>query len=123
MGAAATFTALGLEEMDAELAALSGDDYVDYLRGFQESTLAQPIPAELLDLVVIDFSSDLGSISAPTLIVWGDRDAICPRSQQGALLRAIPGARLSVRAGADHAMHWEHPQRFAAELAAFCDAV
>jgi len=138
MGGATAFTHLGLEEMDGELATLTADDYVDYLRGFQESTLAQPIAPELLETAVtesakvsiptfrallrdaclVDFSADLGRIAAPTLVVWGERDAICPRSEQDGLIAAIPGARLSVYARAGHAMHWEEPERFAAELAA-----
>jgi non-heme chloroperoxidase len=97
MGGATTFTHLGLEEMSDEVAALSGDEYVDYLRGFQESTLARPIPAELLETAVsesakvaiptfrallrdtclVDFSSALGTIAAPALVVWGERDAFC----------------------------------------------
>src|SRR5215210_1321605 len=43
---APTFAALGVDEMTAELAAMSDPLDVDYLRGFQESTLARPIPAE-----------------------------------------------------------------------------
>jgi non-heme chloroperoxidase len=143
MGSATTLIGLGLEEMNDEVTGLAGDDYVDYLRGFQESTLARPIPADALETAVsesakvsipvfrallndaclVDFSSELGTIAAPALVVWGERDAICPRGEQDGLLAAIPGARLSVYAGAGHAMHWEEPERFAAELAAFCEEV
>jgi pimeloyl-ACP methyl ester carboxylesterase len=143
MGGAATFAHLGLEGMDDELAALADGEYIDYLRGFQESTLAQPIPAELLetavsesakveiptfrallhDVCLVDFASALGAVTAPTLVVWGERDAICPRAEQDALVAAIPCARLSVHRAAGHAMHWEDPVRFAAELADFCQEV
>jgi non-heme chloroperoxidase len=34
-------------------------------------------------------------------------------------LRAITGARLVVYENAGHALHWEEPERFAADLAAF----
>jgi pimeloyl-ACP methyl ester carboxylesterase len=143
MGGATSFTRVGLEEMKAELAVLAADEYVDYLRGFQESTLARPIPADFLEMVVsesakvaiptlrallddtclVDFSSELGTITAPTLLVWGERDAFCSRHEQDGLLAAIAQARLSVYEGAGHAMHWEEPERFAAELARFCDEV
>jgi pimeloyl-ACP methyl ester carboxylesterase len=143
LGAATSFAKLGLEEMLPELAGLTSEAYVGYLRGFQESTLARPIPPEFLELAVsesakvtipafaallrdtclVDFSSELPAITAPVLVVWGERDAFCPRSEQDALIAAIPHARLSVHAGAGHAMHWEDPERFAAELAAFCAAV
>src|SRR3712207_1634702 len=129
--------------MTAELAAMSDPVDVDYLRGFQESTLARPIPPDFLDLAVSesakvsiatfrgawqdvvlrDFADDLGAITAPTLLVWGERDAVSPRAQQDALLAAIPGARLIVHRGAGHAFHWEDPERFAGELAAFAAEV
>jgi non-heme chloroperoxidase len=143
MGGAPTFTALGLDEMTEELAAMSDPVDVDYLRAFQESTLAHPVPADYLDLVVsesakvsidtfralwndtvlTDASADLGTVAAPTLVVWGERDAFSPRRAQDELVAAIPGARLSVYAGAGHAMHWEEPARFAAELAGFAEGV
>lgn len=143
MGGATSFRDVGLEEMHAELAELPADEYVDYLRGFQESTLARPVPAEFLEMVVgesakvaiptlrallddtclVDFSSDLATITAPTLLVWGEQDAFCSRDEQDALLAAIPQARLSVYEGAGHAMHWEQPERFAGELAEFCRQV
>ena len=143
MGSATSFVNPGIEEMTAELAALSDPIDVDYLRGFQESTLARPIPPEFLDLavsesakvsiatfralwdatVLADYSAQLGSISAPALVVWGELDAICPRSEQDGLVAAIPGARLIVHEGAGHAFHWEDPERFARELAAFAEEV
>jgi pimeloyl-ACP methyl ester carboxylesterase len=110
-----------------------------FVREFQESTLAQPVPRELLDMVVQeslkvparvwraafegfledDFAGELNQIKAPTLILWGDRDALCYRGDQEALLKAITGSRLLVYEGAGHALHWEEPERFAADLVAF----
>ena len=63
--------------------------------------------------------TDMATITAPTLIVWGSRDAFCPRGDQEALLAAIAGSRLLVYEGAGHAVHWEEPPRFAADVAAF----
>jgi non-heme chloroperoxidase len=79
--------------------------------------------AALEDTCLVDFSADLQEISAPTLVIWGDQDAFCPRAQQDALLAAIPRARLLVHEGAGHAMHWEDPVRVAAELAGFVEEV
>jgi hypothetical protein len=47
-----------------------------------------------------------------------NRDIYAPRSHQDALLAAIPHARLSVYEGAGHALHWEDPAAFAAEISA-----
>ncbi len=76
------------------------------MREFQESTLARPVPQAFLDTVVQESlkvparvwhaafagfmedacAGELGKITAPTLIVWGTRDAFCPRRDQDALL-------------------------------------
>lgn len=124
-----------------EFGILQLEDPIDpaFAREFQESTLAQPIPAEFLETVVQEslklparvwkaasqellageFPTELGKIKAPTLIVWGDQDAYCPRSDQETLCTAIAGSRLLVYPGAGHAFHWEEPDRFAADLVAF----
>jgi pimeloyl-ACP methyl ester carboxylesterase len=62
---------------------------------------------------------DLARVTAPTRIFWGDQDALFPRRDQEALAAAIPGAQLIVYEGAGHALHWEQPARFAADLTAF----
>jgi non-heme chloroperoxidase len=82
-----------------------------FVREFQVSTLAQPVPHEFVDTVVseslelparvwgavlrealldADFSEDLATIQAPTLIFWGDQDAMT-REGQDALLAATYG--------------------------------
>lgn len=111
----------------------------DFVREFQRSTLAQPVPPPWLDTVVqeslkvparvwraafaalldTDFSGELGTITAPTLIVWGDQDVFCSRREQETLAAAIAGAQLVVYPGAGHGFHWEEPARFAADLVAF----
>lgn len=114
-----------------------------FVREFQESTLAQPVPEVFLDAVVQeslklparvwrgafegfledDCANDLHKIKAPTLILWGTRDALCSRRDEDALLGAIPGSRLVVYESAGHALHWEEPERFARDLVAFANEV
>ena len=55
------------------------------------------------------------------LILWGTRDAFCRRQDEDELLGAIPGARLLAYEGAGHALHWEEPARFAADLVDFVE--
>jgi non-heme chloroperoxidase len=117
------------------------EDPIDpaFIREFQESTLTQPVPTAFLEEVVQeslkvparvwkatleglmeeDFPGELDRIQAPTLIIWGDQDAIVPRSDQEALLEAIAGSRLEVCPGAGHALYWEQPERVASGLVAF----
>jgi pimeloyl-ACP methyl ester carboxylesterase len=56
--------------------------------------------------------NELGKIKAPTLIVWGDQDAIHARSEQEVLAATIAGSQLIVYPGAGHAVHWEEPEHF-----------
>jgi pimeloyl-ACP methyl ester carboxylesterase len=108
-------------------------------REFQQSTLARPVPAEFFETIVaesmkvparvwkaalepyltIDFSERLEEISAPTLLIWGDRDSFTLRPEQDALNRAIAGSRLITYGGTGHAPHWEEPERYAADFIAF----
>jgi len=110
-----------------------------FVREFQESTLAQPVPRTFLDTIVAesskvparvwrgafeafladDVARELDTIQAPTLIVWGARDAFAPRRDQDALLAAIAGSRLVVYENAGHGLHWEEPERFTRDLMAF----
>jgi pimeloyl-ACP methyl ester carboxylesterase len=66
---------------------------------------------------------ETGRISAPTLIVWGARDALLPRADQEALAAEIPGARLVVYPDVGHLPVIEEPERVAADLTALCDEV
>jgi len=64
-------------------------------------------------------AAGLASIKVPTLLVWGDRDAMLSRKDQDALLARIKGSRLIVYSETGHTPHWEDPQRFAADLVTF----
>jgi pimeloyl-ACP methyl ester carboxylesterase len=59
------------------------------------------------------------TISAPTLIVWGDHDELLPREDQEALAAAIPSSRLAVYQNTGHLVLWEQPERLASDLMAF----
>jgi non-heme chloroperoxidase len=111
----------------------------EFAREFQEGCVAQPVPAEFIDAIVsgsrrmparvwkryldgileAEVPTESGTIAAPALIQWGDQDAFCPRSDQDALLAAIPQSRLETYRGTGHCPHWEQPERAAAEIAAF----
>lgn len=56
----------------------------------------------------------LRELACDTLVVWGDRDAIVPRSHAERLARAIPGARLVWLEGCGHAVAEERPDALAA---------
>jgi non-heme chloroperoxidase len=112
---------------------------LDFAFEFQRSTVARPVPPELLATVTReslkaparvwrnalralledDHSADLRRLTARTLIIWGDRDDFFGRADQDVLASAIRGARLQVYEGGGHSPHWEEPERFARDVAAF----
>jgi non-heme chloroperoxidase len=113
-----------------------------FVREFQASTIHVPVPdavfagivAESLKaparvwrgaldgLLALDDAAHLGRIAAPTLILWGERDALFSREEQTPLAAAIPGARLTVYPETGHSLQWERPERVAADLGAFLRA-
>jgi pimeloyl-ACP methyl ester carboxylesterase len=75
----------------------------------EQRTLVNELPA--LDRV-------LGTISAPTTILAGDRDRVVPVGALRELSRQIPGARLVVRAGAGHLLPHRAPELVADAIVA-----
>jgi pimeloyl-ACP methyl ester carboxylesterase len=65
----------------------------------------------------------LGEMNVPTLILWGEQDALFPREEQERLAAAIPGATLRVYPETGHAVHWERPEQFARDLEAFMEEI
>lgn len=55
----------------------------------------------------------------PTLLVWGERDAIIPTAHARSAQELLPGSRLEVFPGAGHFPHCQHPDRFVEVLADF----
>ncbi len=65
-----------------------------------------------------DLSARLGSIGAPTLILSGDADPICPPAVPAFLAARIPGARAALVRGGTHAFARERPDEVAALIRA-----
>ncbi len=130
---------LGLVE---EVRALEDPVPSEFVRGFQESTIYQPVPQEFLDTVVSeslklparvwrdymeqavlsidqDYVLPLREIDVPTLILWGEQDPLFPREEQERLAAAIPGATLKVYPETGHAVHWDRPEWVVRDLEAF----
>lgn len=59
------------------------------------------------------------TISVPTLLLWGDRDALIPLAVGEAALDAIPGARLTVFQDIGHIPSVECPMEFVAAVQGF----
>jgi pimeloyl-ACP methyl ester carboxylesterase len=61
----------------------------------------------------------LSGVTAPTLIVAGERDAFTPRAVSEEMERSIPGATLEVYEGATHYVPIEFPGRLSTDLREF----
>ena len=111
----------------------------EFVRAFQQSTLAVPVPSAFFESVVAeslkvasrvwrgallgllehDHCNRLHEIFAPSLIIWGDQDRIAGRADQDLLAKSMPNARLAIHSGIGHAPHWEDPDRVLAHMIPF----
>jgi pimeloyl-ACP methyl ester carboxylesterase len=112
-----------------------------FAREFQSGTVHVPLPPAFFDRIVSESlklparpwraaidaivtyrdEDRLGRLSAPTLILWGEHDALFPREYQDRLKSAIPGARFISYADTGHCPNWERPERVTADLLNFLE--
>jgi pimeloyl-ACP methyl ester carboxylesterase len=137
IGTGATTRISGGDELEAAVRELPDPIPESFARDFQAGTVYRPVPAEFFDrlideslkipphlwpvmvdcLLAYDDTRDLGTIRAPTWLLWGDHDALFSRAQQDAFLAALPAARLKVYEETGHCPNWERPEWVAADVA------
>ena len=61
-------------------------------------------------VLAVDDTARFGEIGAPTLILWGELDALLPRKEQEWRAAAIPNATLRVYPETGHLAHWVRPE-------------
>jgi non-heme chloroperoxidase len=113
------------------------------VRGFQQSTLANPIAEEYFNvllqeslkvkahvwkgvwqgLMTADYRAALRQVKKPALILWGEKDNFGPRADQEFFINAIEGSQLIEYKGTGHSLHWEQPKRFADDVAKFIESI
>jgi pimeloyl-ACP methyl ester carboxylesterase len=127
-------------EAREEVLALEDPIPPERVREFHESVIYHPVPQEFLEaalsetlkvparvwrdyyegvLLTVDDTTRLGEIDAPTLILWGERDAVLGREEQERRAAAIPDATLKVYPDTGHAVAWERPEWVVRDLEAF----
>jgi non-heme chloroperoxidase len=126
-------------EVQATLPGISDPIPRQFARDFQAGTLYAPVPPtffeqtvdeslklparlwrDVFDALLTYVDADqLARISAKTLLIWGEHDALFPRTDQDLLTRAIRDSTLNVYPGTGHCPNWERPEQVAADLAAF----
>jgi non-heme chloroperoxidase len=129
-----------LIELGEEMLALEDPIPPEFVREFVESTIYHPVPEEFLAgavseclkvparvwrdywkgvLLTVDDTARLGDINTPTLILWGEQDALLPREEQERRAAAIPEATLRVYPDTGHAVAVERPEWVARDLEEF----
>lgn len=110
-----------------------------FVREFQGSTTSEPLPEAFMERVVAeslklpvrvwraavagtiaaDYYGRLGDITAPALVIGGEDDAYCPAAGQRELAARLGSAELKLYPRHNHCPHWERPQEFGRDVAAF----
>ena len=115
----------------------------EFVRELLADIIHQPVPEEFLEtsisqslkvparvwrdyweevVLAVDDTSRYGEIGAPTLILWGEQDALLPREEQERRAAAIPDATLKAYPETGHLAHWVRPERVVRDLEAFLKA-
>jgi pimeloyl-ACP methyl ester carboxylesterase len=129
-------------EAGEQMRALQDPISADFIREFHSSTIYHPVPEQFLStalsetlkvparvwrgymegvLLTVDDTARLGEIDAPTLILWGERDAILGREEQEWRSGAIPDATLKVYPDTGHAVAFERPEWVVRDLEEFIE--
>ncbi len=129
-----------VRELGEEILALEDPISPEFVREFVLGTVHDPVPEEFLERAVseslkvparvwrdymegvvltVDDTARLGEIDAPTLILWGEQDALLPREEQEWRAAAIPDATLKVYPEIGHLAHWVRPEWVVRDLEAF----
>ncbi|HEU4508193.1 MAG TPA: alpha/beta fold hydrolase, partial [Pyrinomonadaceae bacterium] len=110
-----------------------------FVRDFQSGMSFHPLPEQFLNGVIKESmklpahvwrevmaqmlapeaAAELRKIKAPTLIIWGDKEMVFPRSEQDLLVAALGNAVLKVYPDTGHVPNWERPEQFAKDLQDF----
>ena len=127
-------------ELGESLRTLEDPVPSEFVRELLESIIHQQLPEEFLEralseslkvparvwrdywegvVLTADDSARLGEIDAPTLILWGELDALLPREAQERRAAAIPRATLKVYPETGHLAHWVRPEWVVRDLEAF----
>jgi pimeloyl-ACP methyl ester carboxylesterase len=91
----------------------------NYMLECEYADLQEPHPmpeyayrAQCNAILDFDIRERLSDISAPTLVVGGDRDLLIPEWVTREMAEKIPGARLYMVRDGGHVQHWEQLEAY-----------
>jgi non-heme chloroperoxidase len=141
VGSAVRFAGVAtIVELAKAVNALPDSVPVDFVRAFQVSTFHRPLPPDFVEAVIAESmrlpagvwrslmdgmlaaesaAPALAAAAVPTLLLWGEFDAVFGPLERDALRDALPDAATLEYEDVGHAPHWETPERFAADVRDF----
>jgi non-heme chloroperoxidase len=137
IGSAPTSNNAAVQQMRTAVDALRDPVDLDFVRAFQYSTIATPVPTSFMDTAIansrrmpahvwqktlqglLEFQPFAARPLIRTLVLGGRRDSIFSAVEQTELARQFPYARLHLFEYAGHSLHWELPQTFVDALLRF----
>ncbi|HKY44924.1 MAG TPA: alpha/beta fold hydrolase, partial [Pyrinomonadaceae bacterium] len=128
-----------VEGLQREITALKDPVSEKFVRDFQSSVTFKPVPQDFFETIVKESMKlpapvwrevmtemlapeaevELRKIKTPTLIIWGDKENIFPRSEQDLLTAALRHSTLKVYRDVGHVPVWESPEQVAKDLHEF----
>ena len=127
----------GIRELRREVNSLSDPVDLGFVRAFQYSTIATPVPVAFMDSAIgnsrrmpahvwrkalqglMEYRPKAPRPEVRTFVLGGNRDDVFSVDEQMALAHEFPNAELLIIDGIGHTLHWERPQRFVDELLRF----
>jgi len=127
----------GMRELRRDVRSLTDPVDLWFVRAFQYSTIAAPVPAAFMESAILnscrmpayvwkkalqgllEYRPRTPRPDVRTLVLGGDRDEVFSADEQSALAREFKSAELVTVDGIGHTLHWERPQRFVDELLRF----
>jgi pimeloyl-ACP methyl ester carboxylesterase len=116
--------AAGDEDFDPTLPGLfAGDppaEFMPLLEQVGASVRPESMRVQLVVMADANLNEVLPTVSAPSLLIWGEQDARSPMHVARQFEEAIPGARLVGFPGCGHVSNLERPDAFNQAVRSFC---
>ena len=127
----------GMRELQRMINRLTDPVDAEFVREFQMSTIAVPVPEPFLEAVIansrrmpariwkaviqglIEFEPAALRPPVRTLVLGGREDAVFSRTEQMVLARQFPRGELHLVDGIGHTLQWEQPAMFVSALTRF----
>ncbi len=127
----------GILELQRMINGLTDPVDETFVREFQMSTIAAPVPEPFLEAVIansrrmpariwkaviqglIEFEPAAIPPPVRTLVLGGREDAVFSATEQMVLARQLPRGELHLVDGIGHTLHWEQPAMFVSALTRF----